>query len=185
MKDKLNLSSEINKIYSILYDANRNGYIKPIFPKMKEKYYPITKQKSGVCVCSICKNENLYIKEFVEYHHLLGVNKIIIYDNNDINGEEIKKPLEYYIKKNFVDIIDVRGLSSIQIPIYNFCYQNNKNIYDWITFLDIDEYIYIKNNETFDNYIYNESLEKCELIFLNWMIYNDNDLILYFKERKD
>ena len=179
MKEKLNLSSEINKIYSILYDANRNGYFKPIFPKMKEKYYPITKQKSGVCVCSICKNENLYIKEFVEYHHLLGVNKIIIYDNNDINGEEIIKPLEYYIKKKYVDIIDVRGLSSIQIPIYNFCYQNNKNIYDWITFLDLDEYIYIKNNETFNNFIYNESFEKCELIFLNWMIYNDNDLIKY------
>ena len=102
MKEKLNLSSEINKIYSILYDANRNGYFKPIFPKMKEKYYPNTKQKSGVCVCSICKNENLYIKEFVEYHLLLGVNKIIIYDNNDINGEEIIKPLEYYIKKNIL-----------------------------------------------------------------------------------
>ena len=67
---------------------------------------------------------------FVEYHLLLGVNKIIIYDNNDINGEEIIKPLEYYIKKKYVDIIDVRGLSSIQIPIYNFYIIYTKN--NWI-----------------------------------------------------
>ena len=179
LKKKLYLSSEIIKIYSTLYDTYKNGYTKPTFPKMKERYYPINKQKSGVCICSICKKENLYIREFVQYHFLLGVNKIIIYDNNDINGEELEKLLENYIKKKFVDIIDVRGLSSIQIPIFNFCYQNNKKFYDWIAFLDIDEYIFIKNNVNFNNYIYNKRFEKCELIFLNWMIYNDNDLIKY------
>lgn len=146
---------------------------------MKERYYSITKRKLRICVCSICKNENLYIREFVQYHYLLGINKIIIYDNNDLNGEELEHLLDYYIKKKYVDIIDVRGLSSIQIPIYNYCYQNNKNLYDWITFLDIDEYIYIKNKQNFNNYIYNKRFEKCELIYLNWMIYNDNDLIIY------
>ena len=175
LKKKLYLSSEIIKIYSTLYDTIKNRYSRPTFPKMKERYYPISKQKSGVCICSICKKENLYIREFVQYHFLLGINKIIIYDNNDINGEELEKLLENYIKKKFVDIIDVRGLSSIQIPIFNFCYQNNKKFYDWIAFLDIDEYIFIKNNENFNNYIYNKRFEKCELIFLNWMIYNDND----------
>ena len=48
--------------------------------------------------------------------------KIIIYDNNDINGENFNDIIKDKYSKE-VDIIDVRGMSSIQIPIYNYCYK--------------------------------------------------------------
>lgn len=175
---KLSLTSEIIKIYSNLYDANRNGYIKPKF-EGKVINYPIQQQKKGILICSIGKKENLYIREYVDYYYLLGVDKIIIFDNNDINDERFDYILEDYIKKKYIDIIDIRGFSSMQIPIYNYCYQQNKNNYDWIGFLDIDEYIYILNNVSFKNYIFNKVFEKCQTIYFNWIIYTDNDKIKY------
>ena len=76
-------------------------------------------------------------------------------------------------------MIDVRGLSSIQIPIYNYCYRKNKNFYDWIGFLDIDEYLFIEDNQTIKNYLYNERFNKCQSVFFNWIMYNDNNLVKY------
>ena len=133
----------------------------------------------SICICSIGKNENLYIREFVEYYIKLGVDKIFIYDNNDINGEKFETILSDFIKINFVEIIDVRGLSSIQIPIYNYCYRKNYELYNWIGFIDFDEYLFIEDEESIKNYFYDEKFNKCQTIFFNWRMYGDNNLIKF------
>ena len=76
----------------------------------------------------------------------MGFNKIIIFEKNEIEGEKINDILEDYLKNNFVDIIDIRGLSSVQIGVYNYCYKKYNHYFDWITFFDFDEYLFIKNN---------------------------------------
>ena len=89
LKKKLDYSNEFNKIYSELYYAAKSGKAsKPKFYEgHKDKNYLI-KNKKGVCLCTIAKKENLYAREFVEYYHLLGFKKIIIFDNNEIQGEK-------------------------------------------------------------------------------------------------
>ena len=174
---KYSLSNELLKIYSELYDYARSGYTKP---KIRNSNINLQKNKnSKICVCSIGKNENLYVREFIEDYKSLGIDKIFIYDNNDIQGEYFDTLLADYMKNNFVEIIDVRGLSSIQIPIYNYCYQKNRNDCDWIGFLDMDEFLHIENNENAKNYFFNNRFDKCEVIVFNWLMYNDNDLIKY------
>ena len=42
--------------------------------------------KAGIC--TLCKEENLYIQEFIDYYRDLGYNHIFIYDNNDIDGKD-------------------------------------------------------------------------------------------------
>lgn len=41
-------------------------------------------------LCAIAKCENKYIMEWIGYHFRLGFDKIVIYDNNDENGERIR-----------------------------------------------------------------------------------------------
>jgi hypothetical protein len=176
---KITILKEVVKIYCSLYDIEKHGYHKPKFSNKIETIYDVKKQKNGICLCTIGKNENLYIREFVEYYYSLGINKIIIYDNNDLNGERFEDIIKDFIKIKFVDIIDIRGLSSMQIPIYNYCYQKNKGLYDWIGFLDFDEYLFIKNISNVDYYFYNKNFKKCQLIFFNWLVFNDNELIKY------
>ena len=110
----------MNKIYSDLYYTAKSGKAsKPkFFTRYKYKNHLINKKK-GICLCTIAKNENLYAREFVEYYYLLKFDKIIIFDNNEINGEKIEDILGDYLKNNFIDLIDIRGLSSVQIGIYN------------------------------------------------------------------
>ena len=53
-----------------------------------------------ICICTLGKNENLYIKEFVEFYKNYSVDKIFLYDNNDINGERFEKVINNYIKNS-------------------------------------------------------------------------------------
>lgn len=93
--EKFDLLTKIVKIYSNLYDYARNGYTKPKFTDIINNY-SFNQKKRTICICSIGKNENLYAREFVEYYLNLGVDKLIIYDNNDINGENFESVLNTY-----------------------------------------------------------------------------------------
>ena len=67
--------------------------------------------------------------------------------------------------------------------VYNYCYRKNRYICDWIGFLDLDEFLYIENNLTLKQYFYKENFNKCQLIFFNWIMFNDNNLIRYDKRK--
>ena len=43
------------------------------------------------CIVAIAKNEEPYLKEWVEYHFALGFDKIIICDNNDVGNTRTNK----------------------------------------------------------------------------------------------
>ena len=178
IEKKLILSLKFSQINSLLFETMRKFY-KPLYGISNHKYN--INQKKGIGICAICKNENLYLKEYVTYYQKLGLKKIIIYDNNDIDGEKPEDILFNYIKSNFVEIIDTRGFRRSQIPSYNHCYEKYRNQFDYIAFLDFDEFIIIQNNKSINDYLYDEKFDKCESILLNWEMYGDNDLVKYDK----
>lgn len=59
-----------------------------------------------ICMCVIGKEENLYVKEFIDYYKKLGFNHIYIYDNNEVNGEKFENVINDKIKEGFVTIIN-------------------------------------------------------------------------------
>ena len=141
----------------------------------------ITKSKSKlkILICTIAKQENKYIKEFVQHYHKLKINKIIIYDNNDINGEDLKDILKNYINYNFTQIINYRGIERPQRKAYNDCYTMNRYLYDWIAFYDVDEFLYIINYTNINKFLSLSKFKKCQSILINWKYYGDNDLLYY------
>ena len=178
LKERLDISISMVNIYSELFDFIKNKYLTPKYSD-SINYYSLKPNIKNTCICTIGKNENLHIREYVEYYFNLGVGKIFIYDNNDIEGEKFESKIADYIKNKFVEIIDIRGLSAMQIPIFNYCYRKYRNKYNWIAFLDIDEYLYIENNKSINDFLNEDRFNKCQSIFINWVMYNDNDLIRY------
>ena len=141
------------------------------------RYYKLEKTK--ICICTIGKRENKYIKEFIEYYKNYGIDKIFLYDNNNLNEEYFDDILYNYIKKNYVEIINWRGINSPQMKIYYDCYKKNYNNYDWLIFNDIDEYLYLKNYKCIKDFLFQSKFINCENIQLNWLLYTDNNLIYY------
>ena len=132
-----------------------------------------------VLLCLIGKEENKYIKELVNHYKKLRIKKIILYDNNDINGENFYDVLKPYITHNFVEIIDYRGIFLPQLSALNDCYHRYNNNYDWIAFYDIDEFLEIINYTNINKFLTLPQFKKCESILINWKYYGDNNQLFY------
>ena len=127
-------------------------------------------------VCCICKNEGRYIEEFVEYHLELGFDKIIIGDNNDIDGERYDDQLKDYIDYGEVEIVDLRGKVAQQLLFYNNIIKNYK--YEWCAFIDCDEFItFAKCSEYTDIKDFLNSRKNIYAYALNWRVYGDNNRV--------
>lgn len=108
-------------------------------------------------ICAVIKNENLYLREWVEHHKNLGFDKIILYDNNHPEGEYPHQVIGDYIMDGFVEVHNVRGYQflfdvagagfSIQTICYNKCRMEYQNEIDWMAFIDADEFITIGEDE--------------------------------------
>ena len=148
------------------------------------KYQLIKIQRSNnlkVCVCTLGKNENRYIREFVELYHNYSVDKIYLYDNNDIDGERFDDVIGEYINNGFVEIIDWRGVkgTSTYYGIMDSCYQTYHNDYDWQIFYELDEFLYLKDYQNIKSYLIQNKFNKCQSIQLNWVHMSDNNQIYY------
>jgi hypothetical protein len=139
----------------------------------------INKEKIKVCICTIGKEENRYIREFVSFYKKLGVDKIFLYDNNDIEKEHFEDVIKNYIEEGFVKLINWRGIERAQFKAINNCYLTYNKEYDWLIFYDIDEFIHLENYSNIKNYLSETKFNNCKKIYLNWVFHTDNNLIRY------
>ena len=135
--------------------------------------------KTKICICTLGKNENKYIREFVIFYKKIGVDKIYIYDNNNINGERFDYSIKDYIQIGFVQVINWRGKKLPQLKIMNNCYQKYYKKYDWFIFYDIDEYIHLKDYSNIKYFLNEKKFYKCQLIYLNLLPHTDNNKLYY------
>lgn len=132
-----------------------------------------------VCLCTIGKRENKYAREFINHYKKYGIDKIFIYDNNDLGDEKFETVLLDYINNKFVEIINVRGKIAIQRKVLKDCYIKNKKLYDWFIILDMDEFIFLNNFGNIKIFLNDKRFQKCNLIHLNRVFHTDNNQIYY------
>ena len=135
--------------------------------------------KFKICLCTIGKQENKYIIEFIQHYKNFGVDKIYLYDNNEENNEKFEDIISEYIKIGFVQIINVRGKRKIQFDAMRDCYKKNYKKYNWLIFYDIDEFLFLKNYTNIKKFLKEPKFKKCQVIQLNWVMHTDNNLLYY------
>jgi hypothetical protein len=125
-----------------------------------------TKQPIYLAVCAIAKNEGSYLQEWIEYHHLLGVEKFYLYDNESTdNTAEVLKP---YVEKGLVEYTFYPGMK-MQLKAYRDCVRKHKHDTHYMGFIDIDEFIVPLKHNTIPDYLH--SLGKISAVQINWVVY--------------
>ena len=123
-----------------------------------------------VALCTMGKQENLYVKEFINYYNKLGIDNIFIYDDNDINSEKISDMIDFEYR-SFVKIYETKKIKLFkQYQVYTDCYEKNM--------VDMDEYLYIKKDKL-KNYLLKPVFKKCDFIKFHWVHPTDNDNLYY------
>jgi len=121
-------------------------------------------------LCAIVKNEALYIQEWLNYHRLIGVDRFFIYLNNcsDDTGQKIKDwdPLGLYVE--LINWPQTPG----QLSAYQHCINTEHN-FDWIIFIDIDEFLYSRMLLDIPKFL--GSLSKdVNVVYVNWLIFGSS-----------
>ena len=130
-----------------------------------------------VALCTMGRNEILYINEFVSFHLKLGVDTLYIYDDNI---EEKEKFINAITPNDSVVIEYTKdyGIKDLG-QAFTHCYNKHKDDYDWIIMTDMDEYLVIQNHQTLREYLSDKVFDKCDSIKIHWKMSSDNNLLHY------
>lgn len=133
-----------------------------------------------VCIIACLKQEELYIKEWLDWHIKCGINHFYLCDNNDSNYiPKLQDVIQDYINKDIVTIFNYNDIWPIQSQCYTDIYDKIGNKYDWALVIDIDEFICLpKYNNEIKKYL-DIVPEYVKCIGINWRYYGDNELIKY------
>lgn len=116
-----------------------------------------------VALVCIAKNEDNYIKEWIEYNLKLGFDDVFIYQNN----------WYYPIKHENVYLIEINGYGK-QVYAYNHFIASYYKEYDWVAFFDVDEFLVLKKHENVKRFI--GDYKDHQSIGINWVLFGDNNL---------
>lgn len=127
-------------------------------PKYNKKY--------NIAICGIFKNEGVFLKEWIEFHMMIGIEHFYLYNNNsEDNYYAILKP---YIDKGLVTFVEW-PYDHAQMKAYKHFYETYRKETQWVTFLDIDEFICPRYKTSLLEWI--RSKDKYPVLGINWRMF--------------
>ena len=98
-----------------------------------------------LAVVAIMKNEAPYVKEWLDYHLLAGVQHFYIYDND--SPDNLKEVLQPYVDAGIVTYTFYPGQCR-QMEAYNDAIHRFKFFCRYMAWIDADEFIFPQNNKS-------------------------------------
>jgi glycosyl transferase family 92 len=91
-------------------------------------------------ICAIYRDEARYLREWIEFHRLVGVERFFLYDNLSIDDH--REVLEPYVADGTVVVHHWPISYRAQIPCYQNCLERHRDDSRWIAFIDVDEFLF-------------------------------------------
>ena len=98
-----------------------------------------------LAVAAIFKDEARYLKEWLDYHLLAGVEHFYLYNND--SSDDFKEVLAPYVEENLVTLTDWPG-KLMQYPAYNDALEKFRFDCRYMAFIDLDEFIFPKSTRS-------------------------------------
>lgn len=136
-----------------------------LFLRLFLHHTPINK-KYDVSICSIFKNESDFLQEWIEYHLLIGIEHFYLYDNESEDKPE--NVLQPYIDRGIVSLKPWAGKHA-QMSAYKDFYDSYRDETQWVSFLDIDEFICPNNKTNIRDWL--KTYRKYPAILIYWKMF--------------
>ncbi|GFR44512.1 hypothetical protein Agub_g5777 [Astrephomene gubernaculifera] len=114
-------------------------------------------------LCAVGRNENRYVREWVDYHKCLGFSRIYLYDHN--SSQHMSNELTDHIASGFVSYRNFqptvhrkfnesegftsdldRFMTTVQGQAYKDCVQQYGSHHTFLGFIDLDEFLVLYDN---------------------------------------
>lgn len=130
-------------------------------------------KSAEVMICSIVKNEQSYIDEWLQYHKYLGFDRAHLYDNADNASTYLASLPELY--GDFVQVVHLPGLGR-QKDAYLRCMHEHENSNTWGAFIDIDEFIVLRKHPNIKSLLLDLAPDGGSVV-LGWNIFGSNGAV--------
>lgn len=128
-----------------------------------------------VCIVAILKGEEPFLDEWLVYHRMIGTDHFFLYD------DDFLFPLEKFLQpySEFVTVVNWHGMDATMEGLMNqskaylhavhhYAYQ-----YDWVIFLDGDEFIVLRQHASVHEFLSGFD-GNCSAVSLYWHVFGHN-----------
>ena len=129
-------------------------------------------------ICAIFRNEAMFLREWIEFHLLVGVEHFYLYNNfSEDNYLEILQP---YIDSDVITLTDW-SIEGGQLLAYLDCFKHHKNHTDWIAYIDLDEFICMRQEIDIKNWI--RPYKNYPTVYVNWKMFGISGIMEHDKQK--
>lgn len=160
---KVSKQNLIYSLESVLY----NGVVRFLLWK-KPKY----DKKYRISIVGIFKNESRFLKEWIEYHLMIGVDHFYMYNNN--SEDDFESVLKPYVEKGVVTLVEWKK-NNAQMEAYQDFFERYGHETQWMVFLDLDEYIVPRYKSNLYEWI--KDYERYPVILVYWKMFGTSGKI--------
>jgi FkbM family methyltransferase len=122
-----------------------------------------------LCVCAIFKDEGPNLDEWVAYHRIVGVDHFVLYDNgsSDDGPSRLREG-------NFGEYVTIVPwpLRPGQQAAYEHFRINHSGRWDWVAFIDVDEFIYPTETDSVKKLL--TRYDEFSSVLLHWLVFGPN-----------
>ncbi len=136
----------------------------------------MSEQPLYLSVCAVYRNEGQYLREWVAFHKIVGVERFYLYNNrSDDDGH--REALAPYVEDGTVVLHEwpeclppnvVAGEAS-QTATYQHCIQHYANDSRWIAFIDLDEFLFSPSGRSLPEVL--AEYERWPGVGVNWCMF--------------
>ena len=127
-------------------------------------------------ICAIAKNESLYVREWILFHEIVGVDHFTIYNNN--STDSMVEVLQPFVDRGLVDLVDWPMPNPSQPPAYQHYIHSHRGPW-WTAFLDCDEFLWSPAFATIEEAL--NTLPR-SAVGVNWLVFGSSGQVEYSPE---
>lgn len=129
-----------------------------------------------VSVLAIFQNEDRFLKEWIDFYQVLGVDHFYLFNN--LSNDNYQEVLEPYIHAGLVELYDwpfasQPGIEADWTRIQSAAYREGlkfaKGQSKWVAIIDTDEFLFPKTHQNLKTFL--KDYEDCSGILVNWQTF--------------
>ena len=131
-------------------------------------------KRDTIAVCAIVKNEGPYLLEWIAHSKVIGFEKIIIYDNESTDtGPALLQALAAGGEIDLHPWVWPKDADTgPQIPCYRAAVEHYRDRIEWIGFIDIDEFLVLKQHDNVRQFV--EDYSAANGIAIHWKLFGSD-----------
>lgn len=124
-------------------------------------------------IVSIQRNRARYLKEWVVFHHLIGIRKFYIFLHKCTdNSIEVLGELAQNYDIKFMTVSD--DVAMPQLAVYKYAYKEFNHEVDWMAFIDGDEFLFSPKFENINEVLEEHSYTKTSALCAYWVCFGSS-----------